>query len=69
MDEQPTPRVLATLAIDYRSDGNVSVSGPIKDPILIMDVLGKALQAIANFQQEEKAGSIIQPKPSLVLPR
>lgn len=31
------------------SDGNINVSGPIKNPVVVLDVFGRALAAVAEY--------------------
>jgi len=42
--EQQANDVLFTVTIDMMRNGIPRVAGPITDPILMMDVFGKALQ-------------------------
>uniref|UniRef100_A0A6M3JU44 Uncharacterized protein n=1 Tax=viral metagenome TaxID=1070528 RepID=A0A6M3JU44_9ZZZZ len=62
-------KVIARFGISVLSDGNVNISGPIKEPIFVLDVFGRAMSAVANFIVQEKQKSIIEPaKPSIIIP-
>ena len=66
------PKVMATISINLLDNGHVSVSGPIQDPIMVMDTFSKAFAALTQFyvQQKEEPKRILQPvRPSnLILP-
>ena len=66
--EAQRPKVLNTISVNILDNGNVQVSGPISDPVLVLDVLGKALMAVAQFQHQNK-GRIVQASPKLVVPK
>jgi len=69
--EPKEPTLLAKVEISVFSDGNVSVTGPIANPALAMDIFGKALGAVARYtnDQASKNSSIITPvKPKIVVP-
>lgn len=40
-EEQLLPKVVFTVTIETMSNGGTKVTGPIADPILIMDTIGK----------------------------
>lgn len=64
------PKVLNTIHLNILENGKVNVSGPITDPILVMDVLGQALQAIAQwqFQNKKNDSRIVKPSPGVIVP-
>ena len=63
------PEILSTIAINLLSDGGVNVSGPIHDPRLVINVLGKALNALSQYYvQEQGKAKIVKPQSSLILP-
>jgi len=66
--EQSLPKVVFTVTIETMSNGGTKVTGPIADPILIMDTIGKALQQVAQYQFQQKQGAILKAEPRLVLP-
>ena len=53
-------KTLTTVKIELKDDGNVSVSGPLNSPIIMMDIIGKALIAIAQHAHQAQS-PIIQP--------
>ena len=68
--QEQGPRVLNTINFNILSDGHVNVSGPITNPVFVMHILSKGLNALAVYyaQEQEKASPIIQPQPGIVLP-
>jgi len=61
MDEKQTksqkePTVLGTVKILVLSDGNVSVMGPVNNPVIMLNIFGRAMAAVANHiaESEEK---------------
>ena len=61
MDEKQTksqkePTVLGTVKILVLSDGNVSVIGPVNNPVVMLNIFGRAMAAVANYiaESEEK---------------
>jgi hypothetical protein len=61
-------KILATVTIELRDDGNVTVSGPLNNPPAMMDILGKALLATAQHSHQAQS-PIIQPSPKLAIAR
>jgi hypothetical protein len=61
-------KTLATVTIELRDDGNVTVSGPLNNPPAMMDILGKALLATAQHSHAAQS-PIIQPSPKLAIAR
>jgi hypothetical protein len=57
-------RVVGKIEIFVLSDGNVTVSGPLKNTAAIIDIFGKALGALANFINKE-ASPIVTPMSGL----
>ena len=47
-EENQKAVVVGTFKIDMYSDGNVNISGPIKNPMVVLDVFGRALTAVAD---------------------
>lgn len=70
-EEQAKPKIINTIAINMLNNGGVNVSGPITEPLLVIDVLGKALNALSAFyaQKGTQAHPIIQPGSGLLLPK
>ena len=62
--EEKKVEIVGKVEIFMLSDGNVSVSGPLKNTALIINVFGKALEAVANFVGKEDS-PIIVPKSGL----
>ena len=52
-EEKKEAVVVGTFKIEMRSDGNVNVSGPIKNPVLVLDVFGRALASVAGYVTSE----------------
>ena len=68
--KQQEPRVVATITIEMLANDQVSVKGPITNPIAVFDVLGKAMIQLAAFyarQQAEQRSRPPHPSP-LILP-
>jgi len=63
-------KVINNIRIDILSNGGVNVSGPITDPVVCMDILGRALLELAVFhvQRRENDSRIVTAKPNLILP-
>ncbi len=40
---------IGAFRIAMYSDGNINVSGPIKNPVVVLDVFGRALAAVAEY--------------------
>ena len=55
------PHIVGKVEIFMLSDGNVTVSGPIKNPGLMLSVFGSAMLAVANYgtQESEKSNIIV----------
>ena len=62
--------VLNTISINLLSNGSVNVSGPINNPIVVMDVFSKAFSALAQYyaQQADNASPIVRPNPGIIVP-
>ena len=69
-EEKKEAVVVGTFKIDMYSDGNVNISGPIKNPVVVLDVFGRALSAVADYvtrQAREPIGDVTMPnKPKIV---
>jgi len=71
--EAAQPKVMATISINILDNGDVTVSGPIQDPIMVMDTFSKAFAALTQFYVQNKG---VEPKrilqqvrpSSLILP-
>jgi hypothetical protein len=69
---EPKPNdILATLEILLHNNGNVTVTGPINNPIAVMDMLSRGLKAIADHfakqaMEKEKSNIITPDKPKIV---
>jgi len=63
------PLLVATIIIDIFDDDSVAVRGPIRNPIPVFHVLGKAMIQLAAFYaaQQAEQNPIMQP-PSPILP-
>lgn len=70
-EEVKQPKVLNSITLNMLDNGHVSVSGPIQDPVLVIDVVGKALNALTAYYMQEKMKDqrIVKPAPGLILPR
>lgn len=62
--------VINNIRIDILSNGDVNVTGPITDPVVCMDVIGKALFKLAMFHADRRGNDsrIVTAKPNLILP-
>lgn len=69
-DEKAKPTIVNTISFNMLSDGGVNVSGPIQEPRLVIDILGKAFNALSQYyaQEAQKSQSIIKPVNGLILP-
>ena len=69
--EQADPKIKASININLMEDDKVSVSGPIADPVFVMNLLGGALQGLTQFylKQRQEQSRIVRPVNNLVLPR
>ena len=69
-EERKKPEVINTIAINLLSDGGVNVSGPIQNPVVVIDVLGRALNALSQYyaQEHNKQNRIVKPQNGLILP-
>ena len=65
-----TPQIKAKLEIALHTDGKVTVSGPINDPVFSMSLISGGLNAIAQHlaQQNQAASRIVKPANGLILP-
>jgi hypothetical protein len=62
--KQEGPKVLGRVTIDILDNNSVSVSGPIEQPALMLDIFSKAMAAVAQYisKQEPKLITVLQPK-------
>lgn len=60
------PTVLGVVEIAVLSDGGVSVKGPVGNPIIMMNIFGKALLATADHAAKEM--NIAPQKSDIVVP-
>ena len=72
-DEAKKPKVVNTLVFNLLVNGRVTVSGPITDPIVVIDILSAGLGTLVQFwtKQKEVTNRIVQASdlPSnLILP-
>lgn len=63
-------KIIAKFEIMVYDDGNVQVSGPIKNYPFYFDVINKANRAVLNMWRKEIAeeSKILRVKPHLVVP-
>ena len=59
--------VIGTFKIEMCNDGSVNVSGPIGNPMVVLDVFGRALTAVADYVAREmaKSGAKSPDKPKI----
>jgi hypothetical protein len=64
-DDKPT--VLGKVEILVLSDGNVSVRGPVDNPVVMLNIFSKAMAAVANHVATKITEDMIVPqKPPIV---
>ena len=71
MDEKQTksqkePTVLGTVKILVLSDGNVSVIGPVNNPVIMLNIFGRAMAAVANHIAESEEKKRVVPEAPIV---
>lgn len=68
---QLKPHILGSIKFNILSDGHVNVSGPITDPVVVLDVLGKGCIALAAYYAKEmsKDKRIVTQGSNLILPQ
>ena len=71
MDEKQTknqkePTVLGTVKILVLSDGNVTVVGPVNNPVVMLNIFGRAMAAVANHVAKSEEENQATPKPPIV---
>ena len=67
--DQQEADVVGTFQIVMYSDGNINVSGPIKNPVVVLDVFGRALTAVADYVTRQAINDskiIMQDDPKIV---
>lgn len=63
-DDKPT--VLGTVKILVLSDGNVQVTGPVDNPVIMLNIFSKAMAAVANHVAMKVKGNGIPQGPPLI---
>jgi len=48
VEDQSKPTVLGKVEIFIYNDGNVSVTGPVDNPVVMLNIFGRAMAAVAN---------------------
>ena len=68
VEDQGEPIVLGEVKILVLSDGNVSVVGPVDNPVVMLNIFSRAMAAVANHvAMQVKPGQVAVPqKPPLV---
>lgn len=65
--ENSEPRLLNTIEFRIMSNGHIQVSGPISDPALFMDVVGRGMMSVAQWHAQQKQSRIIAPDAGLTM--
>ena len=52
-EKQVEPELSLKVEILIHENGNISVTGPIKNPILMMDIFGRAMRTVADYNAKE----------------
>lgn len=67
---QVKPTVLGKVEILVYSDGNVSVKGPVDNPVIMMNIFGRAMNAVVNhITARAEEGQIVAPsQPNIIVP-
>ena len=65
-----SPKVLGRVTIDVLDNNSVTVSGPIEQPALILDIFSKAMAAVAQHIAKQGQGPklITVPQPKIMAP-
>jgi len=66
MESQKEPTVLGTVKILVLSDGNVSVMGPVDNPVIMLNIFGRAMAAVANHVARGVEENQVIPKAPIV---
>lgn len=62
-------KIIGKVEIFLLSNGEVQVKGPLKNSLIMMDVFGKALLAVANFTANEMKDCAVIEQPNIILPK
>ncbi|MBE9572715.1 MAG: hypothetical protein IMF11_18980 [Proteobacteria bacterium] len=67
-NKQDKPTVLGEVKILVLSDGNVTVVGPVDNPVVMMNIFSRAMAAVANHvaMKENENGIVVPQEPPLV---
>jgi len=65
-ESQKEPTVLGTVKILVLSDGNVSVMGPVNNPVIMLNIFGRAMAAVANHIAESEQRKQVVPEAPIV---
>lgn len=61
------PKVIGKVEIFMLNGGGVSVVGPVGNPVLMMEIFGKAMAAcVAHIAKEASGRIVVPPNPGLV---
>ena len=66
--KQEGPKVLGRVTIDILDNNSVTISGPINQPALILDIFSKAVAAVAQHISKQEPKLITVPQPKIVVP-
>jgi hypothetical protein len=61
------PKVIGRVEISLLSNGGVNVQGPIGNPILTLEIFGKAISTVATYLANESRSKIVAPKQSDII--
>jgi len=67
-ESQKETTVLGTVKILVLSDGNVSVNGPVDNPVIMLNIFGRAMEAVANHVAKKMEDSQVTPQTPIVSP-
>lgn len=60
-ERQQADNPIATLTFNMMSDHNVSVSGPITNPVAVFNMIGRGILSLAAFYAERAQARIVTP--------
>lgn len=64
--EKDELKVVGKVEIFMLSDGGVSVTGPLKNPVLMMEIFSKAMGGVVTYATNEAEKEIVVPKKNIV---
>ena len=60
------PKIIGKVEIFILNNGQVTVMGPVNNPLLMMEIFGKAMEAVVTHIANDQSNGIVIPDQKIV---